>query len=206
MKKLFITLIATSLLLTSCGDEKEKRRGIDYNKLKAELALNEEQTAKFDEVTAKYQKIAEEGRAATKAEGAKFDRVEAFKKMEERNKEQAEEMAAFLSAEQMAKYTEFMDKNSRKRPRYNDETLAKIKTELALTDDQAKILEAANNAFEKSYHDAHDIYHGNSELALEYWVKFDNERKNAVKSVLSEEQYTKFLELVKPFDKTKIEE
>lgn len=84
--------------------------------------------------------------------------------------------------------------------------MAKIKTELALTDEQSQILEAANNAFEKSYHDAHDIYHGNSELAQEYWVKFDNERKNAIKSIVSEEQYAKFLELVKPFDKTNSKE
>ena len=59
------------------------------------------------------------------------------------------------------------------------------------------MLNAANDAFEKSFNDAHDVYHGNSELAKEYWAKFDNQRKEAVKTVLSPEQNTKFLELVK---------
>ena len=59
------------------------------------------------------------------------------------------------------------------------------------------MLNAANNAFEKAFSDAHDIYHGNTELAKEYWVKFDNQRKAAVKTVLSPEQNAKFLEIVK---------
>lgn len=206
MKKLFFTLITVSLLAISCGEEKGGRRGINYDELKQELALNDEQTIKFDEVVAKYQKIGEEMRAAAKADGAKFDRVEAFKKMEERNKQQTADMAGFLDATQLQKYTEFMEKNSRKRPRYNDELLAKIKADLELNDEQSKILEAANNAFEKSYHNAHDIYHGNSELAREYWTKFDDERKNALKQVFSEEQYTQFLELVKDQNKTKVKE
>ncbi len=204
MKKLFITAVAIALFAISC--EENKRRGVNYEELKTELSLSEEQNTKFDEVVAKYKKIAQESRAAAKAEGAKFDRVEAFKKMEERTNQQAAEMKAILSDEQMTKYTAFMDKNTRKRPRYTDETLAKIKSELALNEEQANLLEAANNAFEKSYHDAHDIYHGNSELAREYWIKFDKERKSVLKSILSDEQYSTFLEIVKPYDKTEIKE
>lgn len=112
MKKLFFTLITVSLLAISCGDEKGGRRGVNYDELKKELTLNDEQTTKFDEVVAKYKKISEEMRAAAKAEGANFDRVEAFKKMEERNQQQADEMAAFLDEAQMQKYTEFMDKTA----------------------------------------------------------------------------------------------
>lgn len=206
MKKVIFILITSTLLTLSCNDDSKKGRDIRYDDLKTELGLNEEQNTKFDEVVAKYKKINEESRAVAKAEGAKFDRVEAFKKMEERNKQQANEMSVFLSPEQMTLYTDFMEKNSRKRPRYNDELLTTIKTELALTEEQSNILEAANNAFEKSYHNAHDIYHGNSELAQEYWAKFDNERKSALKSIFSEKQYALFLELVKPYDKAKIKE
>lgn len=206
MKKLLFILLAISILAISCGEKKEGRRGINYEELKGNLQLTEEQSSQFDAVRAKYQKIGEEMRAAAKAEGGKFDRVEAFKKMEERNKQQTEEMAAFLDEGQLSTYKAFMEKHARKRPRYNDETLAKIKADLALTEEQANVLEAANNAFEQSFQDAHDIYHGNRELAQEYWIKFDEERKKAMKSVLSEEQYAQFLELVKPFDRSKIKE
>ncbi|MFV0530059.1 MAG: hypothetical protein ACK5MD_01295 [Flavobacteriales bacterium] len=204
MKKIFLVLLSISLIAISCDNK--KRRGINYDELKKELTLSEEQATKFDEVVTKYKKIAEESRAASKAEGAKLDRVEAFKKMEERNHQQSEEMAAFLDEAQMKKYTAFIEKNARKRPRYDDKLLTQIKTDLNLNDDQSKVLEAANNAFEKSFHDAHDIYHGNSELAKEYWIKFDNERKNAVKSVLSEEQYNQFLEIIEPHDRYKDKE
>jgi len=194
MKKLAIAFVVIFTTL-SCTNDSKKRRGIDYTIIKTELSLNEEQTKKFDEIVAKYKKIAEESRAASG--DSKPDRVEMFKKMEERTIQQTNEMASFLNEEQLQKYTEFVAKNTRKRPRYSDELLTKLKTELNLSEQQAKVLEASNNAFEKAFQDAHDIYHGNSDLAKEYWVKFDTERKNAIQSFLSEEQFTQFLELVK---------
>lgn len=196
MKKALVVLsLAATMLFTSCKEE-QKRRGIDYNEIKPELALTPEQESQFDELVAKYQKIAEESRAAATADGAKPDRVEMFKKNEERMKLQNQEMSQFLDEAQMQKYVDFVAKNTRKRPRYNDELLAQIKTELAMTPEQASMLEAANDAFERAYQDAHDLYHGNGELAKEYWDKYDTERKNALKQVLSEEQFVKFEEMV----------
>ncbi|SRR5690554_24346 len=195
-KTIAILVLATTMLFVSCKKEENRRRGIDYNQIKPELALSEEQEKQFDEIVAKYQKIAEESRAAATADGAKPDRVEMFKKMEERTKLQNEDMKAFLNETQYEKYADFVDKNARKRPRYNDELLARIKTELKLDEQQAKMLEATNDAFERAYQDAHDLYHGNGELAKEYWQKYDTERKNALKQVFSEAQYAKFIELV----------
>lgn len=197
MKKVVLSLALALTLLVSCKKEEGKKRGVDFQVAKQELALTADQEKQYDEVVAKYQKLAEEARAAATANGAKPDRVEMFKKMEERNKMQAEEMAKFLSADQLAKYNDFVAKNGRKRPRYNDELLAKIKTELQLDNSQAAMLEAANDAFEKSYQDAHDFYHGNGELAKEYWLKYDAERKAAMQQVLSAEQFEAFSELVK---------
>lgn len=194
MKKLAIVLLVIFTTL-SCTNDSKKRRGIDYDTIKSELGLNEEQTKKFDEIVAKYKKNVEESRAANS--NSKPDRVEMFKKMEERTIQQTNEMAAFLNEKQLQKYTKFIAKNTRKRPRYSDELLTKLKTELTLSEQQAQVLEASNNAFEKAFQDAHDIYHGNSDLAKEYWGKFDTERKNAIQSFLSEEQYAKFLALVK---------
>ncbi len=188
-------VLMISLFAVSCKKE-GKRRGVDYNEIKTELALTEEQEKQFDEVVEKYRKAAEESRASATADGAKPDRVQMFKMMEERTNQQNAEMKKVLDETQYQKYKEFVDKNTRKRPRYNDELLAEIKTELSLNEQQANMLEAANNAFEKSYQDAHDFYHGNGEAAKEYWEKYDAERKNAMKQVLSEEQYGRFLELV----------
>lgn len=201
MKKYALSIWVFSLvmIMTACGkkEEKQQRRGIDYSKIKSELALSTTQEQQFDEVIAKYAKIAEESRAASTADGAKPDRVEMFKRMEERTNRQTADMAAFLDDAQLEKYKTFMAKNTRKRPRYSDELLTAIKRELALDEKQASMLEAANNAFERSYQDAHDFYHGNGELAKEYWDKYDEERKAFLQKIFSEEQYAQFLELVK---------
>lgn len=195
MKNL-LTISLVTLLIFSCGKE-GKKRGLDYDKLKQELTLNAEQEQKFDEVATKFKKLSEENRAANTSEGGKMNRVALFTKMEELNSQQKEEMKTFLDETQFERYVQFMQKNTRKRPRYDDELLTKIKTELQLDDEQSKVLEAANNAFEQEFHDAHDIYHGNSELAKEYWGKFDTQRKTAIESILNEEQQAKFNELVK---------
>lgn len=197
MKNTFLIIAFTGiLLLASCGKE-QKKRGLDYDKLKQELVLNSEQAKKFDALTANYKQIMQENKAASSTEGGQLNRVAFFSKMEEIYQKQTVEIASFLDENQLKTYNEFMSKNTRKRPRYNDELLATIKTNLELTEEQSKILEAANNAFEKEFYDEHDIYHGNSELAAEYWRKYDNQRKSAIESTLSEEQIVEFRELVK---------
>jgi len=138
----------------------------------------------------------EESFQAAKQSG-KMDRVALGIKNEEITKQQAEEMSKVLSPEQMEIFNKFVDENSRKRPRYNDELLAKIQKEAQLSDEQMKVVNAANDAFEKSFNDAHDVYHGNNDLAKEYWEKFDTQRKAVIKKTLSPEQYTKFEEVVK---------
>lgn len=197
MKNLiYVTAIAFITLFASCSKE-TKKRGLDYDKLKQELALTPEQTTKFDELAAKFKKMGEENKAANTTEGGEMNRIAFFTKMEEIYNQQNQEFAQFLDEAQLAKYTAFMDQNTRKRPRYNDELLTKIKTELALNEEQSKVLEAANNAFEKEFQDAHDIYHGNNELAAEYWNKFNDQRTAAIEKVLTPEQITQFKELIK---------
>ena len=106
-------------------------------------------------------------------------------------------MAKVLTAEQMIIFNKFIEENTRKRPRYNDLLLTKIQQEVGLSEEQMKIINAANDAFEKSFHDAHDIYHGNNDLAKEYWEKFDAQRKTVIEKTLTPEQFAKFKELVK---------
>ena len=197
MKLNHFFLAAAFSLTTLVACKKEQKRGsIDYTEVKTELQLDQAKEKQFDEITAKYKKMQQDNYENAKAQG-NMDRVALGIKNEELRKSQSEEMAKILSPEQLQKFNTFVDQKSRKRPRYNDELLAKIKTEAALDEKQFDMLNAANNAFEKAFSDAHDIYHGNTELAKEYWVKFDNQRKAAVKTVLSPEQNAKFLEIVK---------
>lgn len=194
MKSFFA--VALSLVVMSCSKE-EKKRGVDYAKFKTEVTMTPEQEKSYDEITKKYADLGAQNFEAAKAQGAKMDRVSSSIKGEELRARQSEEMSKVLDAPQMDKFNQFVDANSRKRPRYTNDLLNKIKTELALSEDQFAMLSAANDAFEKSFFDAHDIYHGNNDLAKEYWTKFDAQRKEAVKGVFTQEQNEKFLDLVK---------
>lgn len=194
MKSFFAAALA--LVVMSCSKE-GKKRGVDYAKFKTEVTMTPEQEKSYDEITKKYADLGAQNFEAAKAQGGQMDRVALSIKNEELQAKQSEEMATVLDPSQMDKFNQFVEANSRKRPRYNNELLEKIKTELALSEDQFAMLNAANDAFEKSFNDAHDIYHGNNDLAKEYWTKLDTQRKEAVKGVFSPEQNQKFLDLVK---------
>ena len=212
LSHLFYTGLLASAVVVSCQKKEDKpagqnetkkeesadkkRKPLDFAPVKAELKLDAEKEKLFDEITAKFQKMREESFQAAKQSG-KMDRVALGIKNEEITKQEAEEMSKVLSPEQMEIFNKFVDENSRKRPRYNDELLAKIQKEAQLSDEQMKVVNAANDAFEKSFNDAHDVYHGNNDLAKEYWEKFDTQRKAVIKKTLSPEQYAKFEEVVK---------
>lgn len=208
---LFCSGLLASAVLVSCkkegkttqGQEKsihqkedKKRKPLDFSPVKAELKLKTDQEKVFDEITAKFQKIRENNYQIAKQSG-KVDRVALGIKNEEINLLQAKEMAKILTPEQMEIFNRFVSKNSRKRPRYSDELLAKIQQKAGLSEEQMKIINAANDAFEKSFHDAHDIYHGNKDLAREYWDKFNIQRKSIIEKTLNTEQFAKFQELTK---------
>lgn len=194
--KTTIAALVLGVFVISCSGE-NKKRGTDYSKFKTEVTMTPEQEKSYDEIISKYQKQSEQNFEAAKSQGAKMDRVALGIKGEELRAKQAEEMSTVLDSRQMEKFNKFVDANSRKRPRYNNQLLDKIKTSLQLSEDQFTMLNAANDAFEKSFNDAHDVYHGNNDLAKEYWEKFDHQRKEALKKVFTPEQYVKFVDIVK---------
>ncbi|MBL4560200.1 MAG: hypothetical protein JKX79_04375 [Labilibaculum sp.] len=193
-------LLLTLVVMTSYAQEKKKGR-FSFDEIKAELNLTTEQTQKFDVVIAKYTKIREESFAGFRESGAKPNRSVMMKKMQGIQKLQNEEITAFLTSEQLPSYEAFAEKMAHfGKPGYSDKEIQKMTTELALDESQVKMLNAVNKAFEKSFSDAHDLYHGNAELAKEYRTKYDQERKNVLQKVFNEEQYTKYLEIVKELD------
>lgn len=198
MKSAYIKTIAVAFatfFVVSCSGDKKK--GVDYNQFKTEVKLTPEQEKSFDEITAKYQQLQEQNYQAAKAQGGNMDRIALGIKGEELRAQQALDMAKVLDAPQMEKFNKFVDENSRKRPRYNNELLERIKAEAQLSEEEFKVVNAANDAFEKAFSDAHDVYHGNNDLAKEYWEKFDAQRKAAIQKALTPEHYTKFEEIVK---------
>lgn len=213
LTNLFYTGLLASAVIVSCqkGEQKQeqnptaqkeekghnhKRKPLDFSPVKEQLKLDAEKQKQFNEITAKYQKLREENYAAAKQSG-KMDRVALGIKNEELTKQQAEEMAKILNADQMQVFNKFVDENSRKRQRYNNDLLAKIEKEIGLSGEQMKVINAANDAFEKSFADAHDVYHGNADLAKEYWDKFNTQRVAVIEKTLTPEQFKKFQELTK---------
>lgn len=175
----------------------EERHGADFNELKGQLNLTPEQETKYDEIVAKYAKINGEIHEASKLENGKVDRIGKFENMAKTRKQQSDEMTAVLTSEQMVVYEAFVEKHSRKRPGYTDQELAAMRTQLNLTDEQAKMLKLINTTFEQTYYDAHEFYDGDGEIAAKYWIQYDEERKKALKSVFDEVQYAGYLDMVK---------
>src|SRR5690625_6542728 len=114
MKKiLMITALIFSFTMISCAKEEgqKKRRGIDFDALKTELTLNEEQEKKFDAITADIQKAIEESRASSMGEDGKLNRVKFFADMETIYNKHAELAAEILDENQIDIYKDYMDKN-----------------------------------------------------------------------------------------------
>ncbi len=191
-----IAIILAAFMLAACSKEKQKR-SIDFGDFKKEVKLSADQEKSFDAITTKYQELQKQNFEAAKAQGGKMDRVALGIKNEGLRTQQAEEMSKVLDTRQMEQFNKFVDEHSRKRPRYDNALLEKIKTEAGLTDEEFAIVNAANDAFERSFNDAHDVYHGNNDLAKEYWTKFDGQRKEAIKQALPAGKYEKYLNIVK---------
>lgn len=191
-----IAIILAAFMLAACSKEKQKR-SIDFGDFKKEVKLSADQEKSFDAITTKYQELQKQNFEAAKAQGGKMDRVALGIKNEELRTQQAEEMSKVLDTRQMEQFNKFVDEHSRKRPRYDNALLEKIKTEAGLTDEEFAIVNASNDAFERSFNDAHDVYHGNNDLAKEYWTKFDGQRKEAIKQALPAGKYEKYLNIVK---------
>ncbi len=187
-------LVAILMFLFSCGHE--HKMGPDYDQLKPLLKLDSKQEKQFDQITDKYNGLRKAAFAEARS-GGKINREALLKQMKQLFKKQGEELKPVLSNEQFSTYGEWLQKNIPGRVGWLKELVAKIKTDLALDSTKAQMVDAVNKAFIEAYINAHDNYHGDNEAAKAYWEEFDNNRKNALKEVLSEEEYTKFLDVVK---------
>ncbi|WP_066631357.1 hypothetical protein [Labilibacter marinus] len=195
MKKI---IIASFLIIgmLGCSSEQRKRKGPDYAKLKQELNLSKQQESQFDKITASHQAKLEEAFAAARSAGT-MSKETMLPKMNQIYAAQEKKMSQFLNAEQILVYADFMEKNIPGKAGYTSKIMAQLKSELQLTDKKYDMVVAINQAFEKSYNGAHDKYHGDHEAAKAYWQQFDKSRKEAIKTILSDEEYQQYLNVVK---------
>lgn len=196
MKNLIKVIFVITLLISSC--QKGGRMGINFDEIKSEMNLSENQENKFDVIVEKYTTLREETFAAAR-KSENIDRVSLMGKMRNIIADQNKDVKSVLKPEQYNTYITYVKKFSNRfnPPGYSKGLIQKLNTELLLNDDQSKKLNAVNKAFEKAYIDAHDYYHGNNDAAKEYWNKYNEERKKAIKVIVSDQQYSKYLNIVK---------
>ncbi|NME68016.1 hypothetical protein [Flammeovirga aprica] len=193
MKKILI-ILATITVLFSCTEEKTKKSGMDFEKLKLELNLTVEQTLKYDEII----KYFEEDRSSLlkdlEATGNN-SKKEKNKLLQISYQYQEHVLENILNEEQKVIAHEFIKRYMPGVVDYSDELKAEVIETLALDSGQVEQYLAINNAFVKAFHDAHDKFHGNRQTASMYWNQFNDSRKSALKKLFSEEQYAQYIEL-----------
>lgn len=190
-----ILLVSLMVLLASCGKQKEVT-GPDYDAIKPDLLLSNEQEKQFDEITSKYNALRMDAIGEARS-GGKMNREVLLAHIMEIFEKQGLELHIILSQSQFQNYSEWIVQNTPGRVGWSKKLVKKIKSQLDLHDDKALMVDAANDAFIESYIDAHDHYHGNDEAAKEYWTMFNENRLKAMKTVLTNEEYITFLEVTK---------
>ena len=194
MKNILFILL-TSIVFFSCGEEK-KRRGIDFETIKTDLKLTDEQALKYDAVVVEFDEIRDKQMEEMKASD-KGSRKTFMKIMKASFVNQEERMNTFLSNEQSNTLHDYIKKNMPGQSDYSDELKNEIVVTLELDSIQEIKYKAVNNAFVNAFRDAHDHYHGNSEAANMYWNQFNDDRNTALKEVFTAEQYQQYLEILK---------
>lgn len=154
--------------------------------MKKELALTDQQYASIKDINAKYKDkhVALRSDSTVKGE-AKHDKMKAL------HESRQNEIQKVLTPDQQSKWKAYKKQQAElrkeKRKTLKAEHDAKLKAELSLTDDQFNKLDATNKAFREKYHDARK--NKADQAAIK---KLADEHEARVKSILSEEQFTKW--------------
>jgi hypothetical protein len=154
--------------------------------MKKELVLTDQQYASIKDINAKYKgkHMALRGDSTLKSE-AKHDQMKAL------HKDRQNEIQKVLTPDQQTKWKAYKkqqaDLRKEKHKADKAERDAKLKTELSLSDDQFNKLDATNKAFREKYREAKK--NNADKTAMK---KLADEHEASLKSILSEEQFTKW--------------
>jgi Arc/MetJ family transcription regulator len=196
MKNIALILLI-SIFCFSCNKEKKNRMQLDFDKVKSELQLTGAQEKQYDASVIAYNNDRKQQFEDLKSSGKGKGNKKAFKKIIKTSyQEQEAKMSSFLNANQASILHEYIKKNMPGQSDYSDELKQEVITTLSLDSIQTVKYKAVNDAFKKSFRDAHDHYHGNSEAANMYWNQFNDDRTAFLKKVFSEEQFQQYLKVV----------
>jgi|GEM_PF-1723714 len=192
MKKILIMLLVAGTFLVSCKEEKRQRGRINYTQIKEKAGISGATAEQFDKITEEYGQKSRELFENNKKNNKETTQEE----REQLAQEQDEQIKTILSEEQYVIYAEEIKIERTGREKYN---MGLIRDALALDSTQGIAFDQANAAFYKTLRDNHDSYHGKPDVYKQFYAELDESRKTAFKSILSEDQYQKYLTLAEQY-------
>ncbi len=191
MRKIVMIVLALGMLI-SCTEEKKRKGRINYDLIKEKANITGSVAEEFDKITDEYS-----GKMKELYEKNKENNKETSKEeREELSQAQDDKIKTVLSPEQYAIYAEEIKIERTGREKHN---INVIKEELGLDSTQAVVYDQTNAAFYKTLRDNHDSYHGKPDVYKQFYEELDGSRKEALKKILTEEQYQKYLTLVEKY-------
>lgn len=168
----------------------------DLNSIKKGLMLSREQERRFNTIIKKYQLLLKENKNVITDTTNNLSC--SMVKITEIIAKQNSEIALVLNDEQFILYKKSIKviENKYSTQGYSEELINDIITKLRLNEETSGRLVQINTSFEKLFSDARLTFQDDEVLAEEYWNMYDAERKCAVKLILSEYQFLKYLKLV----------
>lgn len=168
----------------------------DFDSIKKGLMLSREQERRFNAIIKKYKLLLKKNRNVVTDTSS--DLSCSMVKITEIIAKQNSEIALVLNDEQFLLYKKSIKviENKYSTQGYSEDLMNDIISKLRLNEETAGRLIQINTSFEKLFSDARLTFQNDEVLAEEYWNMYDAERKCAVKLILSEYQFLKYLKLV----------
>ena len=194
MKKdliLVAVMMVSTIIYAQSGHEHGKKRGDVTEKMKKELSLNDTQVQSIKSIEAKYH----EKQMALRKDSSK-GKDQKMESMKSLRLEQSKEVNAVLTAEQKAKWESYrkaeFEKGKARMTEAGQKFEQKIKTDLALTNDQFTKFQAENTTFRQKLTDLHKDKRDSSKEAFK---KLKAEHDAKLKSIFSADQYQKWTKM-----------
>ena len=194
MKKSFmlvvVMMISTIIFAQHKANDHKKQDGGQADKLKTELSLTDAQYASIKGIDKKYaDKHAAIKKDSTLTKEKKFGQLKSLK--DDKDKE----VSAVLTPEQTAKWKALKAEKAEKKKEHREEAIAsheqKVKTDLALSDEQFSKFQAENKAYKDKIGALKKDDKSKEKNGAEF-KKLTTEHEAKLKTIFTDEQFTKW--------------
>ena len=195
MKKYLMLSVAilTSSVMFAQHHGGEKRREEMSDKMKTELALTDAQYAALKAINKKYH-----NQFSVLRKDSTHTKEEKMKTIKELHSARQSEITALLNAEQKQKWAtlqaERKEQGKNRMKMASERHEARLKDELKLTDDQFAKVQQAGKSFHEKIQATHHLEDANSDTRKAAFDKARADYDQAMKAILSKEQYQKWLD------------